>query len=163
MADFDPVSYMMGQKAGGGGGGGGSSTLAGLTDVDLTNPTDGQTLVYNATAGKWVNGDSAGSQYATVTLYNVSEDEESVYELNQNSGLIINGIMNGYAQVTPINNAIAKVPLGENGCFISFGIFYGVDDAFMPVGTGGVALDPERPGFLITGDGTISAKGTRSA
>lgn len=41
---------------GGGGGGGGSSTLAGLTDVDLTNPTDGQTLVYDGTAGKWVNG-----------------------------------------------------------------------------------------------------------
>lgn len=57
MADFDPVSYMMGQKAaGGGGGGGGSSTLAGLTDVDISNPTDGQTLVYNQSAGKWENG-----------------------------------------------------------------------------------------------------------
>ena len=55
MADFDPVSYMMGQKAGPGGGGG-SSTLSGLTDVDISNPTDGQTLVYNATSGKWVNG-----------------------------------------------------------------------------------------------------------
>lgn len=40
----------------GGGGGGGSSTLAGLTDVDIANPTDGQTLVYNATSGKWENG-----------------------------------------------------------------------------------------------------------
>lgn len=42
------------------GGGGGSSSLAGLTDVDLTNPTDGQTLVYDATAGKWVNGSGGG-------------------------------------------------------------------------------------------------------
>lgn len=39
----------------GGGGGGGSSTLSGLTDVDISNPTDGQTLVYNATAQKWEN------------------------------------------------------------------------------------------------------------
>lgn len=39
---------------------GGSSTLAGLTDVDISNPTDGQTLVYDATSGKWVNGESAG-------------------------------------------------------------------------------------------------------
>lgn len=54
--DFDPVSYMMGQKAAGGGGGGGSSTLAGLTDVDISNPTDGQTLIYNATSEKWENG-----------------------------------------------------------------------------------------------------------
>lgn len=46
-------------RNGGGGGGGGSSTLSGLTDVDISNPTDGQTLVYNATSGKWENG-SAG-------------------------------------------------------------------------------------------------------
>lgn len=39
-----------------GGGGGGSSTLSGLTDVDISNPTDGQVLVYNAATGKWENG-----------------------------------------------------------------------------------------------------------
>ena len=43
-----------------GGGGGGSSTLSGLTDVDISNPTNGQTLVYNATSGKWENGGSSG-------------------------------------------------------------------------------------------------------
>lgn len=53
---FDPVSYAMGKSAGGSGGGGGSSTLSGLTDVDISNPTNGQTLVYNATSGKWENG-----------------------------------------------------------------------------------------------------------
>lgn len=58
MADFDPVSYMMGQKAGGGEGG--SSTLAGLTDVDISNPTDGQTLVYDAETQKWVNAAPSG-------------------------------------------------------------------------------------------------------
>lgn len=42
------------------GGGGGSSTLSGLTDVDISNPSNGQTLVYDATAQKWVNG-SGGS------------------------------------------------------------------------------------------------------
>lgn len=51
-------------------GGGGSSTLSGLTDVDLTNPTDGQTLVYNATSGKWENG-SGESVYET--LYTFTE------------------------------------------------------------------------------------------
>lgn len=44
----------------GGGGGGGSNTLSGLTDVDISNPTDGQTLVYNATAQKWENGAGGG-------------------------------------------------------------------------------------------------------
>jgi len=37
-----------------GGGGGGSSTLAGLDDVQLNNPQNGQALVYNN--GNWVNG-----------------------------------------------------------------------------------------------------------
>ena len=36
-------------------GGGGTSALNDLTDVSLTNPTDGQTLGYNAQSGKWEN------------------------------------------------------------------------------------------------------------
>lgn len=41
-------------------GGGGSSTLAGLTDVDLTTPTDGQALLYDAQNSKWINGTAGG-------------------------------------------------------------------------------------------------------
>ena len=37
----------------GGGGGGGATALNGLTDVDLTSPTDGQTLIHQS--GVWVN------------------------------------------------------------------------------------------------------------
>lgn len=37
------------------------STLSGLTDVDISNPSDGQTLVYNATAQKWENGEGGGA------------------------------------------------------------------------------------------------------
>lgn len=54
---FDMLAYLMGKQAGGGGG---SSTLSGLTDVDISNPTDGQTLVYNSTSGKWENGEVPG-------------------------------------------------------------------------------------------------------
>lgn len=43
-----------------GGGGGGSSTLAGLTDVALTTPTDGQALIYDSATDKWVNGAGGG-------------------------------------------------------------------------------------------------------
>lgn len=35
------------------GSGSGSGALASLSDVNISNPTDGQTLVYNATSGKW--------------------------------------------------------------------------------------------------------------
>ena len=44
----------------GGGGGGGASSLAELSDVQLTSPTNGQALVYNATSGKWENQSIGG-------------------------------------------------------------------------------------------------------
>lgn len=77
MTNFDPVSYLMGQKAAGGGGSG-SSTLSGLTDVDISNPTNGQTLVYNATSGKWENG-AGGSGGALVVHMSRLEEETGEY------------------------------------------------------------------------------------
>ena len=50
----------------GSGGGGGSSTLSGLTDVDISNPSNGQTLVYNSTSGKWENGAGGGVLMAQI-------------------------------------------------------------------------------------------------
>lgn len=41
------------------GGGGGSSTLAGLTDTDISSPTNGQVLAYDSSESKWVNAASA--------------------------------------------------------------------------------------------------------
>lgn len=42
------------------GGGGGATTLASLTDVTITSPTPGQTLVYDGN-GHWVNANASGS------------------------------------------------------------------------------------------------------
>lgn len=42
------------------GGGGGSSSLAGLSDVDLTTPTDGQVLTYDGINSEWVNANPSG-------------------------------------------------------------------------------------------------------
>ena len=50
-------------------GSGGSSTLSGLTDVDISNPTDGQTLMYNATSGKWENGSGGSSGGGVLALH----------------------------------------------------------------------------------------------
>jgi hypothetical protein len=37
-----------------------SSTLAGLNDVNITNPQDKQALTYDANTGDWINGEAAG-------------------------------------------------------------------------------------------------------
>jgi hypothetical protein len=68
------------------GGGGGSTTLAGLTDVDITDPTDGQTLVYDATSEKWENGAGGGSGAMVV---HETEAEEGVFVLDHTYAEIV--------------------------------------------------------------------------
>lgn len=58
----------LGKNSSGGGGGGGSSTLADLLDVQLTNPSNGQALIYNSSLTKWVNGE-AGMNETQLTNY----------------------------------------------------------------------------------------------
>lgn len=71
-------------------GGGGSTTLSGLTDVDISNPTDGQTLVYNAESGKWVNG-AGGSGVLIVT--EVPTDNPKILRLDHTYREIVNADM----------------------------------------------------------------------
>jgi hypothetical protein len=64
----DKVYYIKDAGGSGGGGGGGSSTLAGLTDVDLSSPTNGQVLEYDSTDQVWKNAtpsSGGGSSYST--------------------------------------------------------------------------------------------------
>lgn len=44
----------------GGGGGGGATTLGELSDVVITDPQNGQALIYNSGTGMWVNGAGGG-------------------------------------------------------------------------------------------------------
>lgn len=45
---------------GSGGGSGSASSLSDMTDVDISSPSDGDTLVYNATTHKWESGSGGG-------------------------------------------------------------------------------------------------------
>ncbi|HEY8964143.1 MAG TPA: hypothetical protein VIN59_06760, partial [Alphaproteobacteria bacterium] len=83
-----------------GGGGGGSSTLAGLTDVDVTTPpTNGQSLVYDTTSSKWKPGTVSGGggtqvafhahrnnvdQSVTPTTYTLVDLTTESYDTNNN-------------------------------------------------------------------------------
>lgn len=70
---------------------GGSSTLAGLSDVNLTNPTDGQLLRYNGTSGKWENAGiindttaSASSVYSSNKTDRLLSDKANSSDIPQN-------------------------------------------------------------------------------
>jgi flagellar basal body rod protein FlgF len=54
------------------GGGGGSSTLAGLNDVNISSPTDGQALVFDNATQKWVNGAGGGGSSTFAGLNDVN-------------------------------------------------------------------------------------------
>lgn len=70
-------------------GGGGSSTLAGLTDVSISSPTDGQALVYDATNQEWVNGDVGGGGDITDLDFSdltASQTSDIMTKLNSGAG-----------------------------------------------------------------------------
>jgi len=54
-----------------GGGGGGATLLSELDDVELTNLTNGQGLIYNATSGKWENQNIGGGGGGGGTLTSI--------------------------------------------------------------------------------------------
>ena len=68
MFGFWTEHYLSALGNGGGGGTGGATALSDLVDVALSNPTNGQALVYNATTGKWTNQtiSGGGTDMATV-------------------------------------------------------------------------------------------------
>lgn len=55
-----------------GGGGGGSSTLAGLTDTDISTPSNGQVLAYDSTAEKWENASLSTPSLSDLTDTTIS-------------------------------------------------------------------------------------------
>lgn len=59
--------YAGNAKPASGGGSSGASSLSELTDVDLTNPSNGDVLVYDATTQKWKNGSIGGASYDSAT------------------------------------------------------------------------------------------------
>lgn len=59
-------------------GGGGSSTLAGLTDVNISSPTDGQILKYNSTTQKWENANESGGGGGGSSSHTYSTTEQIV-------------------------------------------------------------------------------------
>lgn len=67
------VQYQNGKLRTSEGGGGGASALSDLTDVDLTNLADGDTLVYDEQNQKWVNGAGGGGGGSSITALNTDQ------------------------------------------------------------------------------------------
>ena len=62
------------------------TTLTGLTDTDINNPTDGQSLKYDGTSQKWVNGAGGGSlaTLSDVTISTPANVDTLIYSTSDN-------------------------------------------------------------------------------
>ena len=93
-----------------GGGGGGSTTLGGLTDVTLTNPSSDQVLKYDGE--KWVNGSGGSGSSTLADLTDVSLNTPTTGQLLQ---------FNGTAWVNVDNNVSFKSQtLAANATSVTF-------------------------------------------
>lgn len=165
MADFDPVSYMMGQKAGPGGGGG-SSTLSGLTDVDISNPTDGQVLVYNAETGKWENGAASGGVDVFWVAFKSSVNSYSFLiptcwgaMRSPDDDIFLTSSVGG--EVTDQADAVVGFVNIGFPIYISLNdiTFSNLDESVLPTTAGDVELDINTGSLIVRGDGSFTAAG----
>jgi hypothetical protein len=102
----------------GGGGGGGSSTLAGLLDVEISNPANGEGLVYNATNQKWENQPIGGGGTGTLTSIGLTMPTGftvSPGTLRQDGTFVV-GFSSGYALPTTadVNKGVTAYGWGNH-------------------------------------------------
>ena len=60
----------------------GANSLAGLTDVNITSPQDGDVLTYDSVTQKWINVAAPATVTITLTINGAKEDTVSIYDSN---------------------------------------------------------------------------------
>ena len=85
--------------------------LGGLTDVTITNPTDGQGLVYNAANQEWINGD-------------VATDAEDIDYDNTDSGLAATDVQGAIDEV--VTDLFESFGITVSGTTLIFGKMWNV-------------------------------------
>lgn len=76
------------------------STLAGLTDTLISNPSDGQTLIWDATAQAWKNGNASGGAKKYLATFNLASTATSFEEALANCYIESFGVVEIGTQTT---------------------------------------------------------------
>ena len=116
-ADFTIVPGGLFRQVGGSGGGGSivTQTLSGLSDVNISGPTDGQPLVYNTTAAKWQN---QSTLTATLTG-NASTATSASYSAT--ASYVLNAVTASYSETASYVNPLQQNVLVTGSLNISSG------------------------------------------
>lgn len=90
----------------------GITTLSGMTDVDLTNLSNGQGLIYNAVTQKWENANITLNNVVDLTSNQVINGRKEFYNLNVTNGnnygkvATVGGVYNLYGTNNPVSSGI---------------------------------------------------------
>lgn len=151
-----------------GGGGGGSSTLAGLSDVNLASPTNGQGLIYDATNQKWINGyvgSGGGGSFETAFEGSKSSNTWAnplvfnEFSLDDYERLILHGTYQGATiswEVSVEDIPTLTATTGSNTAKIYGEVYHGKynDEYYIFVSTGWNITITEIEGYKSSGGGS---------
>ena len=92
--------------------------LSALMDVSITNPADGELLVYNGTTNKWENSTSAGGSYSLLTATGTIDDYNLDFTFaSEPTEIVVNGLSYrknaGWTWSNP--TATLENPVGSGG------------------------------------------------
>ena len=142
------------RSVGGSGGGGStiSNTLAGLSDVSLTTPSNYQALVYDFSIGKWIN-----SSNISASIYgNAATATSSSYALSASFSQTASYALNAGSSFPYTGSAIITGSLGVTGSLsVTNGGFYLSQSAYLnqnqgSLGPGTVTLQTDATSSYIS-------------
>ena len=122
-ASFYAIGGVSALGYGPGGGGGGASALTDLVDVEISSPSNGQSLVYDSTTQKWVNAmasldeNNLFRKIANTRDINFSDDNNKNGIIYINSGLDggdTTGFWYPYGSVLNVNSQAASWQIGAD-------------------------------------------------
>ena len=109
---------------------------------------------------------SDGGDVTFATIKFINADTSTMYSVINLTGLVTIGDSEVLAGMPPVevqDESEVTVPLYKGKYVIKINSsLYDVDVSFFPQLTGGVTLDMGSGSFVVTGDGTITCKGTHS-
>lgn len=143
----------------------GAGTLAGLTDVALSTLADGQSLIYNATAQKWVNGSVAYSSLSGKPTLGTAAAKNSTNSVTQGSSDLV--------EAGAVYDALQNLPSGGGAlyftsiaCAATTGDFATVSNANITANDVVVSVEYANPSAITsdvtwtTANGSVTLNGT---
>ena len=111
--------------------GGGASSLVGLTDVDISSPSDGQVLVYDANSSKWKNGGVLHKYSSVEHVVGIWTNNKPIYEVTVHINALPDSTQIGFYVDYPHNIADLDTVCGFEGV-----LHFSNGNALLPIRVG---------------------------